>query len=510
MPPESDARGRALAKVGQVLKDKWRLDSLIGVGGMASVYAATHRNKMRVAVKMLNPELAGQTSIRERFQREGYLANTVEHPGAVQVLDDDVAEDGSAFLVMELLDGETIEARWERKGRRLAVPEVLAIIDRLLEVLAAAHAKGIVHRDIKPENLFLTRSGVLKVLDFGIARIFEATRDGKATRAGLVMGTPAFMAPEQALAKWDSVDGRTDIWATGATMFTLLTGRHVHEGASGNEQLIRSAMTPPRSVAAVDPNLPAAVVAFVDKALAFDRDLRWLDARAMRDALREVYHSIGDPGGAPSSMRSVPRVSVADPSEAVPVPPASEPSFSGIDPAALQAHLLARTTEREARAAELQRVLPIVTEISQRLAGAHRSVAAIQERVMAARNERAALDEQFRRQSAARSAGIGEARKLVREATLGFAIAALADVATFGAPFSESRDTIKKLARASEARTRDEAIYADALVAYDARGLRTGLVVILAGLTLVVLLFLLPFILHAIIMSGAPLPPAPG
>ena len=179
---EDDSLVKAQARVGSVLKDKWRLDTLIGVGGMAAVYAATHRNKNRVAVKMLHAQFSGDENVRTRFLREGYLANTVEHTGAVKVLDDEVDEDGSAFLVMELLDGETIEARWARKKHRLDPGEVLAIGDKLLDVLAAAHSKGLVHRDIKPENIFLTREGTLKVLDFGIARIFEgcATRRGRA------------------------------------------------------------------------------------------------------------------------------------------------------------------------------------------------------------------------------------------------------------------------------------------------------------------------------------------
>jgi eukaryotic-like serine/threonine-protein kinase len=173
---------RARARVGQVLKDKWRLDELLGVGGMASVYAATHRNASRVAVKMLHVELSLDPSIRARFQREGYLANTVGHPGAVRVLDDDVADDGSVFLVMELLEGETVLARWIRKGRTLPAEEVVSVTDQLLDVLAAAHARGTVHRDIKPENIFLTRDGLVKVLDFGIARVQELASGSGATK----------------------------------------------------------------------------------------------------------------------------------------------------------------------------------------------------------------------------------------------------------------------------------------------------------------------------------------
>src|SRR5262249_49393791 len=145
-----------------------------GVGGMAAVYAATHRNKKRFAVKVLHSDHSRDQDVRARFLQEGYAANHIEHPGAVSVIDDEVTDDGAAFLVMELLIGETFEARWARHGQKLDPAEVLGFTEQLLDVLAAAHTKGVVHRDIKPENVFLTREGQIKVLDFGIARIFEA------------------------------------------------------------------------------------------------------------------------------------------------------------------------------------------------------------------------------------------------------------------------------------------------------------------------------------------------
>src|SRR4051812_2990009 len=144
----------ARARVGTVLKKKWHLDQLLGVGGMAAVYAATHRNKKRVAIKMLHAEYSLDEAIRKRFRREGYIANSVGQRGAVAVDYDDVSEDGLAFLVMELLDGETIEQRWLRKGRVLSPQEALSVVDQVLETLAFAHAAGIVHRDLKPENMF--------------------------------------------------------------------------------------------------------------------------------------------------------------------------------------------------------------------------------------------------------------------------------------------------------------------------------------------------------------------
>jgi len=208
---------RVHARVGSVLRGKWRLDEVIGVGGMASVFAATHRNQSRVAIKMLHPEVSLDAEVTARFLREGYVANAVGHPGTVAVLDDDVAEDGAPFLVMELLEGETLDELLNRSGPR-SFEEAASLVHQLLDVLAAAHDRHIVHRDIKPENLFLTHEGRLKVLDFGIARLRELSiSSGGGTSAGSVLGTPPFMAPEQAHGHWDQVDGRTDLWAAGAT-----------------------------------------------------------------------------------------------------------------------------------------------------------------------------------------------------------------------------------------------------------------------------------------------------
>src|SRR5260370_28974654 len=145
---------RARIRVGSVLRGKWRLDALLGVGGMAAVYAATHRNGSRAAVKVLHTEWSVNPPIRSRFLREGYVANKVAHAGAVKVIDDDVAEDGALFLVTELLDGETLDDRRTRLGGRLPEDDVLSVADQLLDVLATAHSKGVVHRDLKPENLF--------------------------------------------------------------------------------------------------------------------------------------------------------------------------------------------------------------------------------------------------------------------------------------------------------------------------------------------------------------------
>jgi tRNA A-37 threonylcarbamoyl transferase component Bud32 len=287
---ESEYTSDADSRVGTILKERYRLDSVLGIGGMAIVYTATHRNQRRFAVKILRPELSVRTDMRTRFIREGYIANSVGHPGAVAVLDDDVASDGAAFLVMELLEGAGLEQVWERHGGKIPVRAALAVGWQLLDVLAAAHAKAIVHRDIKPANLFVTRDGTLKVLDFGIARLRDAASE-HATQSGTAMGTPAFMPPEQVLGKSSQIDALTDIWAVGATLFTLVSGQLVHEGETPQELMIRSATVAPRSLGVVSRDLPPAAVAIVDRALQFDRSGRWPSASAMRDAIAAVYRS---------------------------------------------------------------------------------------------------------------------------------------------------------------------------------------------------------------------------
>ncbi len=267
--------------VGMTLNGKWRIDAELGAGGMAKVYAVTHRYGYRAALKMLNPALAADTDLRERFLREGYISNAVGHPGAVKVLDDDAWGD-TVFLVMELLEGETLQNRRNRLGGRLPMSEVLEMAGSLLEVLGEAHKRGIVHRDIKPDNLFRTTTGETRVLDFGIAQV---KHQGAKTTAGTVMGTLEFMAPEQATGDSSLIDARTDLWAVGATLYLLLSGKPPYEGESLRER-IRAASQTPRSLAEVASHVPSGIVAVVDRALSIDRDARYQDANAMRMALR--------------------------------------------------------------------------------------------------------------------------------------------------------------------------------------------------------------------------------
>lgn len=278
---------------GRILRDKWRIDGRIARGGMGTVFQATHRNNGSLAaIKILHPQFSRDTDTRSRFLQEGYAANQVNHPGVVRILDDDETEEGLAYIVMELLEGELVEQRRIRKGGKLALAEVYDIADQLLDVLASAHDKDIVHRDIKPDNLFLTTQGKVKVLDFGFAQMKSGFRT-ETTATGFLLGTPGFMAPEQAIGNRPLIDARTDIWAAGATLFMLLTGQPVHPGESPAEMLVAAANYPVRAIATLEPGLPTKLSAAIDKALAFDKKDRWEDARSMQAALRAV------PGRAP-------------------------------------------------------------------------------------------------------------------------------------------------------------------------------------------------------------------
>jgi serine/threonine-protein kinase len=312
----------ARARLGERLLDKWLLEDLIGVGGMAAVYAASHRNGKRVAIKILHRSGALNEESRARFLREGLVANAVGHKGAVSVLDEDVTEDGAPFFVMDLFEGETLDSRLRRKGP-LPVEEVLSATYHLLDVLAAAHEKKIIHRDVKPENVFLTKDANVKVLDFGIAQLRQT--NSTTTKVGHTMGTPSFMAPEQARGRWDEVDTRSDLWSVGATMFTLLTGRHVHEAETLNEVLLGAMTSSAKPITLYRPELPREVCALVDKALAFDKADRWQSAREMQTAIGASYGALrrtsDDLGRAPTLIAtsvSSPRLAPIAPE---PLPP---------------------------------------------------------------------------------------------------------------------------------------------------------------------------------------------
>ncbi|MEZ4295361.1 MAG: protein kinase [Polyangiaceae bacterium] len=311
-------------KPGTWLKEKWHIDALLGVGGVGSVYSVTHRNKSRAAIKVLHSHLASDPDLVARFLHEGYAANTVGHPGVVQVLDDDRTGDGLVFLVMELLDGETLEQHAHRRGGKLPVAEALPIAFSVLAVLAAAHEKGIIHRDLKTENIFLCRDGAVKVLDFGLARMAERAGPPRSgTQLGSMMGTPGFMPPEQVRGRWDQVDARSDLWALGATLYCLLSGRRVHESDTANIDVVASATRAPESLRALAPDCPAPVIAVVDRSLHLAPTARFQTAAEMSAALEKAASDSGLSARFPARGTTV--VSVVPATTPVLVPPAPPP-----------------------------------------------------------------------------------------------------------------------------------------------------------------------------------------
>jgi serine/threonine-protein kinase len=282
----------ANARLGSVLPGAYRLDRVLCTGEIAALYAATRRGREPVGVNVLHAELSIHGDIRSRFVSEAYAANLIDHPGAAAIVDDGVTDDGAGFVVTDRLDGTPVETLRERYRSRLPLALALSITHGLLDVLAAAHAVDVVHRDIRPAHLLVTAEGV-KVLDFGIARVRDLIPSGgRAAGRGLLLGTPAFMAPELALGNTNDVDPRTDVWAVGATLFALLSGRSVHEGKTVAQVLVRAATAAAPRLGTLVPDLPWPVLALVDRALAYDRARRWPSAQAMREATRRAHLAV--------------------------------------------------------------------------------------------------------------------------------------------------------------------------------------------------------------------------
>ncbi len=285
-----------LERLGTVAGE-WSLVGLLGVGGTSAVYEAVGRHGERVAVKVLRrPDVAPGDLLREAT-REARLTRAVGHTGVVDVRAVGSQVDGSAYLVMGLLEGHTLENRRYECGGAIAYAAALPLFDALFDVVAAAHDRGIIHHDLKPGNVFLTRSGQVKLIDFGLAR------------TGLELdqpsgwfGTPGFVAPEQARGEITKCDRRSDVWSLGATMFVVLSGHGVHVAHTHDAEVPLAAAYPARSLRAVAPELPAALVALVDRALAFEPGARWTDVRAMHTALRSL---VLPPGPRPSGVRLI-------------------------------------------------------------------------------------------------------------------------------------------------------------------------------------------------------------
>ncbi|MCB9655832.1 MAG: serine/threonine protein kinase [Deltaproteobacteria bacterium] len=297
-----DARSSSIHRIGTIVGGKYRLLRVIGSGGMGEVYEAEHRHTLRrVAVKLVHPWLiAVYPGGEDRFFREAQVAAKVRHPAIVDVLDAGREDEGTLYLVFELLYGENLEVALQHE--RILPRDLVRICVRVLDALSAIHAHGVVHRDIKPANIFLAKSSYgavrVKLLDFGIAKPMENTRWGL-TERGAVVGTVDYMSPEQALG--EELDGRSDLWATSAVLFRGLAGRPPFVASNPNRVIVRLVTTDPPLIARLRPDLPQDVSEVIDRALLRDRNARWSTAEDMAQALalceHEALASVALPSG---------------------------------------------------------------------------------------------------------------------------------------------------------------------------------------------------------------------
>ena len=295
-----DERDLSERRVGSVLRGKWTLERLLGIGGMAAVYVARHKIGRVDAIKILHPEYARMEQLRARFEQEAHVLNRFKHPGAVEVRDLETTEDGAPFIVMELLEGQSLTARIRQS--KPTVDDMLRMADEVLDVLAAAHAQGIIHRDIKPDNLFVLPSGAIKVLDFGIAKL-RAPDKGQPlkTKTGTTLGTVAYMPPEQL--RGQDIDARVDIYGVGATMYRMLAGQPPHR-ADSEVELLMQVLNEPAPRLASTTEVRADVAHVVDRALAFDRDARYPDAKSMQAEVRAARNAKDAPIAPPPSSEA--------------------------------------------------------------------------------------------------------------------------------------------------------------------------------------------------------------
>jgi serine/threonine protein kinase len=283
--------------VGSEIDGRYRVIELIGEGGMGKVYLAEHVEiGKRVALKVLHPSYSRMPDLVERFRREARAASKIGHPNIVDVTDSGATSDGSVYFVMEYLEGVELGSVIEREGA-VDVARALKISTQISRALAAAHREGIIHRDLKPENIYLiTRGGeadVVKVLDFGIAKTTEAeaARERRLTSPGMAMGTPEYMAPEQAAGR--AADARTDIYSLGAIMYEMVTGIPPYSGDNFMEILTKKATQDPPPPSEVRADLPQQVSDLVSQAMARDPNLRPQTMEALEYELNKCLSGRG-------------------------------------------------------------------------------------------------------------------------------------------------------------------------------------------------------------------------
>jgi serine/threonine-protein kinase len=281
--------------VGTVLDGRYRLDSLIGVGGMGDVYRATHVHlDTEFAVKLLKPEfVANQTAIK-RFRLEAKAAGRIHHPNAIRVTDFGVTPEQIVYLVMELVHGESLRNLMRDEGAFDYI-RTINIVRQVCGAVEAAHRSGVIHRDLKPDNILIEKvsdTERVKVLDFGIAKLKEAKSDGFLTQAGTIIGTPQYMSPEQCQSK--PLDPTSDIYSIGIILYEMLSGEVPFDGESTIQVVFKQLHDPPRPILELAPNVPASLAQVVMRALEKEPDRRQSSALQLSDELKDAVEMAGE------------------------------------------------------------------------------------------------------------------------------------------------------------------------------------------------------------------------
>ncbi len=292
---------------------RYTLVARLGSGGMGEVYKAVHIDiGSKAAFKVLHATgTPDDAQSAQRLLLEAQLINRIDHDGVVKVTDAGYLAGGRAYLVMEYLDGESLGDVVAR-GQRLPLGTACQVVIDVLDVLAAAHAQDVIHRDLKPPNVFLTRTGRTVILDFGVAKLLDPASGVRLTATGAIVGTPHYMAPEQI--RSSVIDARADLYSTGVMLFELVTGRRPYEAEAPFDVLAMHLEHPIPSARAILPEVPVAVDAVIETAMAKDPGRRFGSAQAMKTALSQAILGLPTAAFTPidlSQVRGAPRMTAA-------------------------------------------------------------------------------------------------------------------------------------------------------------------------------------------------------
>jgi serine/threonine protein kinase len=296
--------------IGRVLAEQYRIDSLLERGGMGAVYRGTQLSVNRpVAVKLIGADVERSAEHIARFRREAEALAKLRHPNTVRLFDFGVTEEGQLYMVMELLIGRNLASHLA-ESRTLSLPQALGIVRQIAQSLSEAHAQGIVHRDLKPGNIFLSRleggDTVVKVMDFGIAGIHDDAHRTHLTQNGAILGTAAYMSPEQA--QGFPVDGRADLYSIGLLLFEMLAGRSPFDATSTVSLIVAQMTVTPAPIAEVCPGVPEpeGVQVLLDRLLAKEPEQRVSSAAELITLVDALLLSVG-----PTSLVDVPALDAA-------------------------------------------------------------------------------------------------------------------------------------------------------------------------------------------------------